>query len=169
MILTISDLQTYTGDNNTNTLDSMYLASAQSIVEDYLGYAVEHDDYFFDDTIKSDFVELDAPVDTIETITLNDVAITDYRIQSNYIIFPRYIFGELYINYSGGFEVVPDVIKLVTLQIAAKLKANAGMASYTTGVSFPDGASGTFQPAPQDKNYFRGYLCSLDSYRIVHA
>lgn len=165
MIITKQQLYDFSGDANPNSLDDLYIASAQNVVEIYLGYAIESDDYFYDDAIKSDFVELEAPIDTIETITLNDLPFSNYKIQGNYLIFPYKISGELYIAYTGGFAVVPELIQLSVLQIAAKMKSQSGMAINANSFSMPDGANVQFQP--QTENNFMRYLYPIQSYRIV--
>ncbi len=164
MILTIEELQQYTQDYNDYELNTLIIEAAEDIVSDYLGYDLTSQILIETvDVVSNDYVILSAWIETVNTITLDGVAITDYKIVKNTIQFNRYISGTVVVNYNGGFSVVPSLIKLAMLQIATLKLLETGKKIGVTGVTNPDGVGNTFI---NYTNYDK-YLKPLSKYRNI--
>ncbi len=162
MVITIDELQAYTGDNNPTILDEMFLTSAQTIVEDFIGWKLEETEIEEEADISSKYYFANSYILEVTSLKINDVVITDYVIKNNCIKFGTYQSGTLVINYLGGIETIPNLIKLATLQIATLKLMETGKKIGVTGTQLPDGMGHTFI------NYtnYEKYLTVLKGYRI---
>lgn len=170
--VTTTELQTYKGsqDDNSDLLD-IYINSAESIVEDYIGYSLSENTY----TLYLSGLNIDKilvpvyPVQTITSITIDGISydVDDFYIDGKFI---GYINGSnvftdglnnVKLEVVAGFETIPDIIKITILRIATLLSMESEGNIGITNKSFSDG-SRTFI------NYtnFSKYLSALDKFKI---
>lgn len=166
MIVTVEELQKYSGDFNTSILDDTFIGSAQERVEGYLGYKIEEQDYTYSEVgFRGNFVELDAPIIQITSLTLNGVALSEYTVVRDVVNFPSVINGTLEISYSGGYQTIPSSIKEAVLGLAGKKKKTSGTAINASGFNMPDGVSTNYIPNTDTSDF--KFLAPISSYRII--
>lgn len=164
-IITVEQIKLYSGIYNTNDLDTITIGSAQERVEEYLGYKVESQQYVYQSKIVDNFLELDAPIISIESITLNDKPIDGYVIRRNALLFDDLLVGDIRIEYTGGYETIPSDIIEATIALAAKKKKSQGVAVNSSSFSMPDGVNTSFIPNNESSDY--KYLAPISSKRII--
>ena len=138
-----------------------YCDSAEKIIEDYLGYSPESQNYETSARgINSHFFPLEAkPVTEIASVTQDGetVDLSQIRVvkNTNYIAFDddsKFLDGVKYtVNYTAGFSTVPAPIVTAALQIASLLWESAGGNVSVTSTSYLDSASRTFQSFKPDR------------------
>lgn len=174
MIITADELKAYTKDSNVTILDNDFLKMAQEKAEEHLGYLIEEDEYVYDEIVYGEEeIYLDAPIQTVTSITLNGVALTDYKIMCiNYIVFPYSISGKLVINYTGGYTSLnlPSTIRLGLLGVASEIKKSSGLAIGVSQYSLPNGVNQSFlPPASNGNSAIWKHLHLMDNYRLIYA
>lgn len=150
----------------------LQLQSAQEIVENHLGYAIEKSTTartIYLDGNGERALNLGAPIISIESVTVDDVLTTlaDFYPSGEFLFWkgsywPR---GErnVVIELFTGFEAadIPAIMKLTTLRIAAVLVSEGQGAIGVSSVSDPNTGSRTFM-----ERTFKRYLKELDGYRV---
>ncbi len=176
MIITVEELSAYTGneDESLSPLKEIYISSAESIVEEYLGYSPVSEEYTH---ILSGgdkcFIQLKAqPVSEIKSISVNGVSLdkTDFITDKEMLIEKNqdmaFVSGtsNVLVNYVAGYpeEKMLGVIKLTVLRIAALMSSEAGGNIGVSSKSFGDSGTRSFI---NTKDY-QPYLKLLDSIKI---
>jgi hypothetical protein len=162
MIVTVEEFQEYTQDFNDSTLTETIIKAAQEIVENYIGYKLEAADYEEKKDFTRGYIAVEHPVIEINSLLVDGQAATGTS-RGNIIKLDDYQAGTAEVEYSGGLDPVPDIIRLVVLQIATLKLMETGKKIGVTGIQNPDGAGSTFI------NYtnFDKYLQNLKQYRIL--
>lgn len=170
--ITTTELKTYKGSqDDDNNLLAIYINSAEKIIEDYLGYSLELKEYvLYLSGIGTDRILIPVyPVYSISSLIIDGVEqnVDDFLIDGKFIVSinSNNVFTDginnIYIEFTAGFDTIPDVVKLTILRIATLLSLESEGNIGITNKSFSDG-SRTFI------NYtnFSKYLSPLDNLKI---
>lgn len=148
----VKDLQFYSG-NYEDSADAINFKKscilyAVSIVESYLGYSLDEQNYEEDHTstgTRKIYVYAQ-PIKNVFSVTVDGVELDpfDYDVFGNYIKtsnqrkrFPKD--AEVTIEYTAGYgKRIPDIVKQVILQIATLNLSSAGENIAVTSTSYPD-------------------------------
>jgi len=172
MICSIEDLQKYSNVylDDGDTTQELYLGSAQNIVENYLGYKIEQKDYkrFYN---GKGFVDLRLGVKNITTISKieingKEIDSDSIVIDDDSIVLKSGTFTEgrknVYVEFTGGYAEVPEIMKLTVLRIATLLQLESDQNIGVSSRSFADNTR-VFQ---NTTNYDK-YLVQLSSYKLL--
>jgi len=173
-IITVDELNAYTENYEASDLKTYYIETAQSIIEDYIGYALTADDYT--EIIVGKPILLGAmPINSVDSFTIDDEELDslDYSINRNeLIVYDDEVdvaltkTSDIEVTYNAGYSAassVPSAMKVVALKIASLLLMEEGGNIGVTGVSTPDGLGRTFL----NYNNYSKHLKLLKKYRIV--
>jgi hypothetical protein len=170
--VTTSELEKYTGTVGIDSaLAEIYIASAENIVDDYLGFSPLNTSYTLI-LSGTGFDRIILPVHPITEVTellidgvaydVDNLILDDKWLKSKdgSSIFTDGI-NNLKLTCRAGYSTLPDIIKLTVLRIASLLATEGNGNIGITNKSFSDG-SRTFM------NYtnFNKYLQALDNIRI---
>lgn len=156
-IVSVDDFKVYAkkldGDVATEALYQTFVDSAETIVEDFLGYDPESQTYsgqtFYGDGRK--YLQLKAkPITALTALTIDGVAedVLDYSFDDDTIL--RIDGTEFYpgatiaVSYTAGYTTVPEPIKAAVLRISALLSVEAGENIGVTSQSFDGGNTRSF-------------------------
>jgi hypothetical protein len=173
MYVLTSDLSAYAGIDGLDTdLAEIYINTAETIVNEYLGFSPTLSTYtFYLSGSGFDCIILPAhPITELTSITIDGVSLS----VNDFILADKFIFSKdgsdaftsgtnnVVIVCKAGYATIPDIIKLTVLRIATLLATEANGNIGITNKSFNDG-SRTFL------NYtnFNKYLQVLDNIRIM--
>jgi hypothetical protein len=171
MMVTVSQLEEYTGNYEESSLKEVYISTAEQIVEDYLGYNPEialYEDFF--SGIDDYKIYLNAqPIAQLNSLVIDgvEVDVDDYTCKGPCIIkndrervFKTGI-NNIEVEYSAGYEEIPGIIQITALRIASLLQQEAGGNIGITGKSFADNSKSFI-------NYsdYKKYLRPLDGLRL---
>lgn len=176
MIVSVEQFNTYSGnfenDNDVVSLKESILKASEEKVVDYLGFSpeqAERTDYI--SAIGQNRLYLYAhPVTAVSSLKIsgNSVDASAFTLNDTYLrlkdgVFPQGI-ENVEVTYTAGWtdETMPNVIKMVILQIASLMLEEAGGNIGVTGKSFEDNSR-------QFINYtnFDKWLKKLDSLRVL--
>lgn len=147
-IITLDYFNEYTGDQNADAeaiaLKTDLIDTAQSIIEQWLGYSLAATDYIFDErAIYKKYIKQAAPTITVSVVKIDDVETSEYTIKGRnreYIFFDEIVQDrKVYVEYSGGLSVIPAPMKIVCCKIASLLLMETNKQIGVTGVSMNDG------------------------------
>ena len=173
--LTIAEFKAYAvksdADAAVEALYQVYLDTAEKIVEDYLGYSPESQEYThkFTGDGTSELQLKAKPVTEIDSISIDSVAqtVTDFEtedemlINSDDVAFPDG--AKVIVTYTAGYTTIPPAIRMTALQIASALAEGAGGNVAVTSKTMDGGNSRTFV---NYTNYDR-FLHLIYAYRLV--
>lgn len=170
-IITLDYFNEYTGDQNADddavALKTDLIDTAQSIIEQWLGYPLASTDYIFDErAIYKKYIKLAAPSISVTVVKIDGVETSEYTINSRreYIFFDEIVQDrEVYVEYSGGLAVIPAAMKIVCCKIASLLLMETNKQIGVTGVSMSDGMSHQYVSYT---NYTK-HLKPLSKWRIL--
>lgn len=174
MICTVEELQKYSGVYVDETeSQERFLQSAQSIVENYLGYEIEEKNYakFYSGLGFSDLRLGVKNVSAISSVKINDteISLSNILLDDDSIILKSGVFAQgtknIYVEFVGGFssDDIPELMKSTVLRIATLLQSESDSNIGITSKSFGDAGTRVFQ------NYtnFDKYLLPLSKYKIL--
>lgn len=173
--VSLNELRTYI--NNYEASDEIdaqlegYLASAQQIVEDYLGYKLEEKTYTRRYSGTDEWkLYLDVlPIKAVTSLTVNNeaIAVSEVGIEDDYIfsingmnIFRRGV-DNIVVGFTAGYsDEIADIIKTTILRIAALLWSEQDGNIGITSKTFSDGSRSFIS-----YTNFNKYLQELRLYR----
>ena len=172
--VTVTQLNEYTGNEETSTLKEVYIASAEEVIKDYLGYDPLIQEYTHIYSGVGDYrLYLKAqPIVYLASITIDDEEydVEDFTLDGFSIYKTDYenVFtsglDNIVLEYTAGYDDVdlPGIIQLTTLRIASLMLQESGGNIGISGKTFAD-TSRSFI------NYsdYKKYLKPLDSLRII--
>lgn len=176
MIVSVSQFDTYSGnfENDTDvvSLKTSILKAAEEKVVDYLGFSPEsatRTDYI--SAIGQNRLYLYAhPVSAVSSLKINGSAVdaSAFTLNDTYLrlkdgVFPTGI-ENIEVTYTAGWssQTMPDVIKMVILQIATLMLEETGGNIGITGKSFDDNSRNFINYTNFDK-----WLKKLDGLKIL--
>lgn len=170
-IITLDYFNEYTGDQNADddavALKTDLIDTAQSIIEQWLGYPLASTDYIYDErAIYKKYIKLAAPAISVTVVKIGDIETSEYTINSRreYIYFDEIVMDrDVYVEYSGGLSVIPAAMKIVCCKIASLLLMETNKQIGVTGVSMSDGMSHQYVSYT---NYTK-HLKPLSKWRIL--
>jgi hypothetical protein len=170
MIISKEEFEQYT-DNypDDDVLIDVYIDSAVNIIVDYLGY----------DPIKQSHTELysgdgsielelkNTKIHSIEVLAISGEEKTEFVIDDNRLVLTngdKFIQGtkNILVQYTGGYEPIPGIIKMTALRIAALLSTESDGNIGITSKTFQDSGSRTFV----NTTNFNKYLAPIESYKL---
>lgn len=160
------------GDAAVEALYATLLDAAESVVADYLGYAIAQASYTH--TLEGEgkpYIQLKArPVtDPVTAITVDGVSKTpgNYALDDEYLVSKT---GEVFasgaavvVQYQAGWATAPGSVKLAIMRIATLLHTESAGQIGVTSQSMDGGNSRTFVNFTD----FSKYLAPLQSLRVV--
>jgi hypothetical protein len=168
----VTDLQKYSNVYSENTIQQQYVDAAENIVNNYLGYIPTLSNYaqFLNGNGTNELQLAAKPINTLMSILINGQIIptTDFYTVGEFIyyntIFP---IGNrnIEVNYTAGNAVIPEVIKLTVLRIAALLQTESDSNIGITSKSFADSGTRSFINTVN----FDKYLIQISDYRILRC
>lgn len=178
MIIDIATFDQYTGNHEDSAeavaLKNTYLASAQEIVTDYLGFSPEASSETYMETLSG--VGIDKiyphvhPITSVSRLSVAGTTIPDsfYVVNENHIklvggVFPVGV-NNVDVIYTGGWSVeqMPSIIKMTILQIASLMLQEQNGNIGITGKSFGDNSRSFINYTNYDK-----WLAKLDGLKSV--
>ncbi len=172
MIVTAEELKNYSDVvSSDDSMIELMITAAQEIVQNYLGYRIEANDY--QDTLDGNGEEsINLGVKPIKDVSqlVIDGETMDVSLlvpMKEYLIFPNYIFtaGSLNIKvlFRAGYEnnEIPAVMKLTVIRIAALLLSEGSGHIGVSSISDGNTGSRTFM-----ERSFKRYLRELSAYRV---
>ena len=167
MIVKANELLDYTGVQlETPELAELFIGSAQNIVESYLGYEIESQDYTKHFSLHtSNIIKCGVKnITAVSEITVDGTPIVDYYIDDDKIILKQPVISDnIIVTFTAGFsEDLPAIIKLTVLRIAALLQTESNNNIGISGKSFMDG-SRTFIKFTN----FDRYLIACSKYKLI--
>lgn len=172
----VKDLQDFTGviPEEGDTLQSIYINSAKSIIDNYLNYDAELKTYngVFDGN-GTDKIFLKAkPIEILQSVKIDDKEIdianfvfddyTEILYATNGIVFNKGT-RNIIIKYSAGFNEIPEIIKLTNLRIAGILQTEGNNNIGISSKSFGTTESRVFINTVN----FDKYLLPLSKYKLL--
>jgi len=166
-----SDLKAYTkvipGNTDEGNLLDTYCSAACNIVTSYLGYNPVSSDYtkVLDGSGKNYLVVPSLPVTKVNSLMIdgNTANIANISFDGQFIYRPE-IFNKgdrnIIINYTAGYDIIPGIMSITALRIAALLQTESSGNIGVTSRSFGDDGSRSFY-----KTKFDDYLEPLVGYR----
>ena len=176
MIVTVTEFNTYSGNYENDTavtsMKESILAAAEEKVVDYLGFSplsAERTDFI--SAIGQKRLYLYAhPITAVSSLKINGAAVdaSAFTINDCYLRLKEGVFPvgdeNCEVTYTAGWtsQNMPDVIKMVILQIASLMLEEAGGNIGITGKSFDDNSRNFI-------NYtdFNKWLAKLDGLRVL--
>jgi hypothetical protein len=172
MIATVEELKNYTEQYTDNdTQIELFIQSAQQIVENYIGYNIEVQDYNL--TLSGDgtnFLNIGVhPVNSVTSISIDG----ESKDVSNFVVLKEFLFNKESYFSDGNFNIqislnagyapdsIPEIMKLTVLRIAGVL-CNEGRNVGIQSISDSSTGSRTFM----ERN-FNKYLALLNPFRIL--
>ena len=156
-IVSLDEFNNYSGNFEdtceAKKLKVQFLKSAQSVVEEYLGYSLSYRRYIESHIgWNNNTVFLDRrPIIQIYNVFLNGRPLavhTDYIFDSDALYLTGctrlHDFDKLTVDYDAGYQKLPDIIKTTILRIATLMLMEAGENIGVTGKSLSDGNSRSF-------------------------
>jgi len=168
-VVTVDELNAFTNNYSDTKEDMMMkmrmLASAQQVVEEYLGYSLNpghHKETHIG--FNQSNVYLNAmPVTNVWSVIVNgkEVNCFEHGISSVHL-FERIKDGDIiFVEYDTGYTPIPDLIKTTILRIAALMLTEANNNIGITSKSFGDNTR-----AFQNLTDYSKYLAPASMYRI---
>lgn len=152
-------------------LAGIYVAAAEDVVGNYLGYRPEEATYthILEPTGGSEIRFRARPVTAVSSLTIAGVAQTlaEYAFDTDLLVRldgSEVFSGRIQCAYTAGYsaQAMPGAIKMAALRIGALLMAESDGNIGISGKSLPDGQSRTFVSYTN----FSKYLEPLADYRI---
>ena len=149
-IVTIEQFNEYSGNYEEDTLKSVMLDAAQSIVETYIGYQLEEKTYI--ETITGSVIRASAkPITDVASVEIDEkeADVSGAVVDENIITVPEATTkrSTIKVEYTAGYAEangVPAAIKMCILKIATLLLVEKGQNIAVTGITAPDGIGRTF-------------------------
>jgi hypothetical protein len=176
MIITLANFKAYNNlsdDKTDDTLITNHIQYTQKIIEKYLGFPVEANDYEYSlDGSISYFIGLPIkPINTLTSLSIDGVAaaVGDFSIRDNHIINidKSYVFTEgfqnIEVEVNAGFDEIPADIAGVALEIASLLWSEKGQNIGVTSKTIDDMGTRVFYKNTK----FDDYLNRLRDYRVL--
>ena len=174
-LITTEELQDYTGvyPNEDSAIPETYCEAATDIITNYLGYNPEAQNYtkYYDGNNESVIYTGIQPINALTKIEIDgeEQDISKFMAVGEEVFYKNSIkvFNSgkrnIAITFNAGFYVVPDLIKMTALRLAALLQTEGQNNIGITSKSWDGEGSRTFvNYANYDK-----YLLPISSYRIV--
>jgi len=170
---TLAEYNAYTQKFDDDVLAAIYLGSAEDVIKAYLGYNPESLSY--DERLDGSGARrqrlASKPIIALTSVEFDGVSqdVADFYLKNEWLTysdtsktFPR---GDenIHVTYTAGYAVLPEVIKLTCLRIAALMSTEAEGNIGITSKSFGDSGTRTFI---QTTKYDR-YLAVLNDFRIT--
>lgn len=172
MIITTEEFKEYVSVyEEDNALVNYYILTAQTMIEDYIGYKILASDYieYFSGSEDCQLNMRMKPVNHLTEISFNDTAqeISDFKIMGNEIIFyPKGVFPSglynILISFNAGYsiETVPEIFKVSCLRISAILFNESNGKIGVSSISDANTGSRSF-----NIRTFKDYLKPLSNYK----
>ena len=168
MVVTKEELQGFTGVEfeSGNNIADLFIGSAQNIVENYLGYEIESNEYTKHFALhNSNIIKCGVKnITAVSEITVDGTLVEDYYIDDDKITLKQPVISDnIIVKFTAGFgEDLPQIIKLTVLRIAALLQTESNNNIGISGKSFMDG-SRTFT----NFTNFDRYLIACSKYKLI--
>jgi hypothetical protein len=161
----------FVDDDDVIALKQVYLDSASSIIDDYIGYSAianDYDEYLNGSGIDS--IQLSAkPITEITSITVEGVSIdpSEYYSDGEFLYCNSGVFPvgtrNVHVVYKAGYTSIPNLLMLTCIRIAALLLSESGGNIGVNSKSFGDSGTRTFV---NTVNYSK-YLTLLNSFVMI--
>lgn len=171
-IVTVDQLNEYANNYEESTLKEIYIATAEDIVKDYLGYDPASSTYteVYSGLGDSRLYLKAQPITELTSLIIDGVSqTTSLFTKDNDSIFKtdnEAVFTEgknnIQITYKAGYSTFPGIIQITVLRIAALLMQESNGNIGLTGKSFADNSKTFINYADYKK-----YLKPLDSLKVL--
>ena len=168
MVVTKEELEGFTGVQfeSGNNIAELFIGASQNIVENYLGYEIESNEYVKHFALhSSNVIKCGVKnITAVKEITVDGAPVENYYIDDDKIILNQPVISDnIIITFTAGFgEDLPQIIKLTVLRIAALLQTESNNNIGISGKSFMDG-SRTFT----NFTNFDRYLITCSKYKLI--
>lgn len=163
--VSVETFNSYVGsyEDDTDGLKQIYIDSAEAMVRDYLGYDFNENEYT--ELFRNDgkMIQLAAFPVTLTSVNIDGVVVplSEFTVVKEKLFYLSSHFNKdsaTVVAHTSGNEIVPGIIKLVVLQIAALLFTESNGNIGVTSKSSLDNNTRTFVKTTS----FQPYLSKLD-------
>lgn len=169
--VSVTDLQKYSSVYSDDVVQQQYIDAAENIVNNYLGYIPTVSTYaqFLNGNGTNELQLAAKPIITLTSIHINGQSIptTEFYTVGEFIYYNIFPVGNrnIEVNYTAGNVIIPEVIKLTVLRIAALLQTESDSNIGITSKSFADSGTRSFINTVN----FDKYLIQISDYRIIRC
>jgi hypothetical protein len=168
----VADFQKYSNVFSDTAIQQHYVDAAENIVNNYLGYIPSASNYsqFFNGNGTNELQLKAKPINSISSIYINgaSIPITYFYISGEFIYYNA-LFpvgkGNVEVNYNAGNVVIPEIIILTVLRIAALLQTESDSNIGITSKSFADSGTRSFI----NTTNFDKYLLQISKYKLIRC